>query len=95
MSQLKAQMLDFKPLSVRQIFKLFSRVEAYLSAHYKRDEIASVGFYLSTSTRTCIIEEILDVYLGYLYDRDLKTQLIQELVHTIWNISCTEAVLDP
>ena len=31
---LKAQLLDFKPLSVRQIFRVFARTEAYLSVTY-------------------------------------------------------------
>ena len=39
LNQMKAQMLDFKQLSVRQIFKTFSRVEAYLLSHYKLEDV--------------------------------------------------------
>lgn len=93
---LKAQMLDFKALSIRQLFKTFSRVETYLSHHYKREDLQSEGFYLSTNAKMNILEDLIDVYLGYLYDRDLKTKVIQDLVLTVWNQSdVAQAMLDP
>ena len=50
-----------------------------------------------------LVEDIIDIYLGYLYDRDLKTRIIIELVHTIWNApsiasdgsTSAQAMLDP
>lgn len=78
-------MLDFKALSVRQIFKVFSRVENYLREHYKLEELQAEAFYLSTNARMHIIQDIIDVYLGYLYDKELKAKIIAELVATVWN----------
>ena len=78
-------MLDFKPLSVRQIFKSFSRAETYLKANYGVEELSDPNFYLSTNARMNILEDFIDVYLGYLYDQNLKRQIITELVSQIWN----------
>ena len=69
---LKFKLLDHKQASVRQIFKLFGRVEAYLRQHFKLDELTSSDFYMATTTVQNIIEEIVDVYLTYLYDQQVK-----------------------
>ena len=34
LNSLKALMLDIKPLTARQVFKLFTRVETFLKTHY-------------------------------------------------------------
>jgi hypothetical protein len=66
-------MLDFRQFSVRQILKTFARIESYLSAHFKEEEISSPNFYLSTNARMIILEDLIDQYLGYLYDRNIKS----------------------
>ena len=47
---LKFKLLDHKQASVRQLFKLFGRVEAYLRQHFKLDELTSSDFYMATTT---------------------------------------------
>ena len=41
-----------------------------------------------------ISEELIDIYLGYLYDKELKHKLICELVALQWN-TVPGATLDP
>ncbi len=77
--------MDFKALSVRQIFRVFSRTEAYLKATFKNADLSESDFYLSSNAKMHIIEDVIDIYLGYLYDKTLKHQIIQELVSSIWN----------
>ena len=44
-----------------------------------------------------LVEDQIEVYLGYLYDTSLKHRLIQELIANIWNTesAATSANLDP
>ena len=74
-------MLDFKPLSVRQLFKTFGRIETYLSSHYRAEELNSSDFFLSSNARMHIFEDMIDVYLSYIYHKELKLSLIEELVN--------------
>ena len=76
LNQLKAQMLDFKPLSVRQVFKTFARAEAFLKTHYSLNELSDPHFFLSTNARHSLLEDLIDIYLGYLYDTSLKHRII-------------------
>jgi len=76
MLSLRGQLLDSKALSVRQVFKVFSRVESLLSAHYKQEELSSEGFYLSTNVRMNIVEDLIDMYLAFIYDKDIRLRLI-------------------
>ena len=69
-------MLDFKPLSVRQVFKTFSRTESFLKSHYTLNELVDPRFFLSTNARMCLVEDLIDIYLGYLYDIPLKSLVI-------------------
>ena len=73
-------MLDHKSCSIRQIFRLFQRVEYFLIAHNLADEA-----FMSTSNRQAIIEEIHDIYLSYLYDEDIKVKILGELISEVFN----------
>lgn len=78
-------MLDYKALSVRQLFKVFSRVESYLATHYKLEDLQSPSFFLATNARMNIVEDMIDIYIGYIYDKEIKLRVINDLVSTIWN----------
>ena len=84
LTELKAQMLDFKPLSVCLVFKTFSLTEAFLKSHYSLEELSDPQFFLSKNARMALVEDQIDVYLGYLYDTSLKHRVIQELIATIY-----------
>lgn len=70
---------------MRQVFKVFSRVESLLSSHYKQEELSAEGFYLSTNVRMNIVEDLIDTYVAFIYDKDIRLGLIQDLVATVWN----------
>ena len=55
------------------------------------------NFYMVSTARQRIIEEIGDVYLAYLYDKNVKGALIKELVLNVWNQQASEGqgMLDP
>lgn len=72
LSHLKSYLLDHKSFSVRQTFKVFSRVESLLKQHFKIDELQQEDVFMASTMRQHIIEEIADVYLGYLYDKEVK-----------------------
>ncbi len=80
-------MLDSKALSVRQVFKVFSRVERLLASHFKLEELSGEGFYLSTNVKMNIVEDLVDIYTAFIYDKEIKLGLIRDLVATIWNSS--------
>lgn len=69
-------MLDFKQLSVRQIFKTFARAEAFLKSHYSLGELSDPNFFLSTNARMSLVSDLIDIYLSYLYDIPLKHRII-------------------
>lgn len=83
-------MLDFKALSVRQVFKTFARAETYLKTHYTLSQLSEPDFYLSSSAKMNLLEDLIDIYLGYLYDKTLKHTLICELVQSVWNSPISE-----
>jgi len=70
-------------------------VEAHLKTHYSLAEVSDPHFFLSTNARMCLVEDLIDVYLGYLYDTSLKHRIIQELIISIWNTENSVANLDP
>ena len=90
-------MLDFKALSVRQVFRTFQRTEAYLQSNFKLSDLTDPTFSLPSNARQHILEDLADLYLGYLYDKNLRHQVLTELVHSIWNRASTssQAILDP
>lgn len=83
LNTLRAQMLDFKALSVRQLFKVFKRTDAFLSSQYTLQELSSSSFYLSSNALMNIVEDLIDVYLGYIYDREIKSILIADLIRFV------------
>jgi midasin len=67
-----------------------------LKSHYSLEELLDPQFFLSTNARMALVEDQIDVYLGYLYDTSLKHRVIQELIVTIWNTdAAASANLDP
>ncbi len=65
-------MLDFKALSVRQVFKTFARAESYLKTHYTASQLAESDFYLSSNARMNLLEDLIDIYISYIYDKTVK-----------------------
>jgi len=61
---------------VRQIFRAFSRAEACLAAHYDHHQVSSPDFYLSSNVKMNLVEDLIDIFLGYLYDKDIKVRMI-------------------
>eukprot|EP00347_Sterkiella_histriomuscorum_P024492 403330924 len=97
-TQLKHQLLDHKQFSIRQTFKLFNRVNIFLEKHFKISELQTENFFLASDSKRQIIEEIVDIYLGYIYDKQIKAKLIEELVAQIWNahsLLINQSQLDP
>jgi len=37
-----------------------------------------------------LLEDLVDVYLGYIYDKELRSKVIQELVSNVWNANTDE-----
>ena len=67
-----------------------------MKAHYSLEELADPQFFLSTNARMTLVEDQIDIYLGYLNDTSLKHRVIQELIATIWNTEiAASANLDP
>jgi hypothetical protein len=66
-----------------------------LRTHYKQEELAAPGFYLSSNARMNILEDLIDVYLAYIYDKELKMKVIVELVQNVWNDNTQGPNLDP
>lgn len=65
-------MLDYKAISIRQTFKLFKRVDNYIHYHFKeqlREDNSEADVFVSSHGRQQIIEDIVDIYLNYLYDK--------------------------
>lgn len=51
LSSMKSQMLDHKPFSIRQYFKLCDRVDSFLRQHFKLEELQQPDIFLSSSVR--------------------------------------------
>lgn len=69
-----------------------------MKATYSQTDLSDPAFYLSSNAKMHILEDLIDIFLGYLYDKNLKHELIQELVSTIWNLETSQsaqAILDP
>ena len=49
---------------------------------------------LSQAQRQLIIEEVADVYLGYLYDSSVKRRIIAGLVREVFNRDADQSTLD-
>ena len=74
------------------MFSLYERVAVSLHDHLAGQN-SHDALFLSQSQRQMIIEEIHDVYLAYMYDRDAKRGLLKGLVSEVFN-SATESTLD-
>lgn len=44
--------------------------------NFRMDELRHENLFLSSSCRQSIIEEISDVYLGWIYDKEIKGRLL-------------------
>jgi hypothetical protein len=95
LNTLRPQMLDFKAISVRQLFKVFKRTDAFLSSQYALQELSSSSFYLSSNALMNIVEDLIDVYLGYIYDREIKSILIADLIRFVNSQIESQGTLDP
>ncbi len=81
MLQMRPYLLDFRPYTVYQLLQVYARVDAQFQ-HLR----SSDNNQISQAQRYLIVEEICDVYLGYLYDLPIRQKLIQALVQTQFNI---------
>jgi hypothetical protein len=61
------------------------RIDKFLSNNFKKEELLNGSFYLASNSRQQLIEEIVDVYIGYVYDKEIKMKIIGEMVMEVWN----------
>lgn len=97
MGSVRQHLLDFRAPTITQMFSLYSRIVASLFGDGEQN--ANEVLHLSQQQRQNVCEEICDVYLGYLYDQDLRQKLIHNLVAKVFNQSDSEtttlSILDP
>jgi len=62
----KSQLLDHKPVSIKQLFKLYERVDTSLKSAQSELE------FLSSDIAHGILQDVVEVYLGHLYDASIK-----------------------
>lgn len=73
------------------MFSLYERVAKGTVGTHLKENAESV--FLSQTQRQLIIEEVHDVYLAYMYDKNVKKNMIKELVTAVFNAE-GESTLD-
>ena len=89
-------MLDHKPFSVKQTFKLFARVDDALKKVVDLDHPESA--FISSNLAQSILMEVIDTFLAHIYDQKIKANLILSLVQDAFNPMCQrhdQGQLDP
>lgn len=79
-------MLDIKALSTKQFFKVLNRIDCLLSEHLNLDSLENS--YISSSTSISINLELVDVYLAHIYDKSIKSLLIEGFIKEVYNPLC-------
>jgi midasin (ATPase involved in ribosome maturation) len=77
MQTMKLNLLDYKVQSVTDLFSLYKR----LHLAFNSQDLT----HMSQAIRQHIIEEISDVYLGYMYDTVVKKRAISNMVREVFN----------
>lgn len=91
MQTLKLSLLDYKAPSVTNLLSLYQRIQ---ESCVNDGTLQDLEVQLSSTQRQLIIEEIADVYLGYLYDFSIKKKVIVSMVNEVWNTNDQESKLD-
>jgi hypothetical protein len=92
LNKFKGQMLDHKQFSIKQLFKSFARVEH--SLHSVVDLTTGDSPFISSQLSLHIILEVIDTYLSHIYDKRVKTCVMQSLVLEVYNPLCQSAPID-
>tara|TARA_B110000285_G_scaffold231311_1_gene299734 strand:+ start:88 stop:975 length:888 start_codon:yes stop_codon:yes gene_type:complete len=79
-------MLDHRRVSIRQVFKLFARVEDQLRAIVNLDDTEPP--FLSSQVSSHILQELVDVYLAHIYDTKILRALASSLLRDVYNPTC-------
>ena len=86
LNKYKGQMLDHKPFSIKNTFKLFGRVDHVLKSVVDLDHPESV--FISSNLAQSILLEVVDTFLAHIYDQQIKANLILSLVSDAYNPMC-------
>ena len=71
MSLMRPHLLDYRPYTVHSLLQVYRRVDAHFQYISNSDTKQ-----ISQAQRQLIVEEIADVYLGYLYDLPSRQKLL-------------------
>jgi len=96
LASFKGQLLDHKPFSVKQLFRVCQRINSILSSIVDLEHPGSL--FLSSATARDILTDMVDVFLAYLYDKRIKTILVSALVVEVFNPAClqnSQTQIDP
>lgn len=83
LTRYKGQMLDHKQHSVKQVFKLFNRVEHLLHGVTNLEDQEPA--FLSSEVSKSILADIADLFVTHIYDHEIKASLLHSLVAEAFN----------
>jgi midasin (ATPase involved in ribosome maturation) len=96
LNKLKGQLLDHKAFSVKQVFKLFARVNNTLKTIVDLENKDNT--YISSDVSQSILLDIADTFLAHIYDKNVRSNLLLSLVSESFNPFCVahdQVQLDP